>query len=70
MAEQKVTLASFIRVAELLDRAFPDSAAVPDYLSHDCERAEQALQRTVTRPGYTSDPLLARLFDVNLDPET
>lgn len=60
----KVSIARFVVVAELLDRAFPKAAATPDYLSHDCERAEQALLTSVGRTGRTNDKLLAELFSL------
>lgn len=62
MPEQKVSLAAFIVLAELLDQAFPDPMPVPDYLSHDCERAEQALDASLGKASFTSDPVLAQLF--------
>jgi hypothetical protein len=62
---RKVSTARFVMVAELLDHAFPRGAATPDYLSHDCERAEQALLSSVGRTGFTSDKLLAKLLAVS-----
>lgn len=61
---RRVSLSRFIAVAELLDHAFPDAVPVPDYLSHECERAEQSLLGAVGRSAETSDPLLAKLLGI------
>jgi hypothetical protein len=60
----KVSLARFVAVAELLDHAFPKAVATPDYLSHDCERAEEALLSSIGRTGMTDDKVLAELFSL------
>jgi hypothetical protein len=59
---RKVSASRFVLVAELLDHAFPKQQATPDYLSHDCERAEQALLNAIGKSGYTSDKVLADLL--------
>jgi hypothetical protein len=38
--------------------------ATPDYLSHDCERAEEALLSSIGRTGRTDDKVLAELFSL------
>ena len=59
---RRVSTARFVLVAELLDQAFPKAKATPDYLSHDCERAEQALLTSIGKSGYTKDKQLADLL--------
>ena len=68
MTRQKVSLPRFIMVGELLDQAFPDPVPAPDYLSHQCELAEQALMGMNASLGSTGDERLARLFAVALRP--
>jgi hypothetical protein len=60
----RVSAARFFAVAELLDQAFPKANAVPDYLSHECEKAEQSLLTAIGKTAFTSDPLLAKLLAV------
>ena len=59
---RRVSTARFVLVAELLEQAFPKAKATPDYLSHDCERAEQALLMSIGKSGYTNDKQLADLL--------
>lgn len=63
---QKVSAGRFVLVAELLDHAFPKAKATPDYLSHDCERAEQALLSSLGATCTTSDEALAKLLALQL----
>ena len=59
---RRVSAARFFTVADLLDQAFPKADATPDYLSHECERAEQSLLSAIGKTTYTSDPVLAKLL--------
>ena len=69
-ATRRISAAEFVRVAELLEHAWPKESAVPDYLSHDCERAEQALLSAIGRLGYTGDAALAQLLGLTHAAET
>ncbi len=59
---QRVSAGRFVLVAELLDQAFPKAEATPDYLSHDAERAEQALLSSLGSACTTRDETLAQLL--------
>jgi len=59
---QRVSAGRFVLVAELLEQAFPKARATPDYLSHDAERAEQALLSSLGNSCTTSDESLAELL--------
>jgi hypothetical protein len=59
---RRVSVARFVTVADLLDQAFPKANATPDYLSHECERAEQSLLTAIGKTASTGDPVLARLL--------
>lgn len=47
-------------VGRMLDQAFPGPVATPDYLAHDCERAERALLGAAGRHLIGADPDLLR----------
>lgn len=59
---RKVSTARFVATADLLNHAFPKEPATPDHLSHDCERAEEALLRETLKSCRTRDRKLARLL--------
>jgi len=59
---QRVSAGRFVLVAELLEQAFPKAKATPDYLSHDAERAEQALLSSLGKTCTTRDEALAQLL--------
>jgi hypothetical protein len=63
-ARRPVSAARFVRIAELLDQAFPRAAATPDHLSHHAEKAEQALLTSAGRSGITHDERLAVLLSL------
>jgi hypothetical protein len=65
MNKQEVSLRRFIEPGDLLDEAFPDPMPAPDYLSHQCESAEQALMGLSTRLASTQDAKLGQLFSVS-----
>lgn len=67
--DQKVSLARFIMVSDLLDDAFADPSPVPDYLAHQCELAEQSLASLEAQQGSTRDRHLAALFALSLIPD-
>jgi hypothetical protein len=46
----------------MLEQAFPGPVATPDYLAHDCERAERALLSIAGRQLVGADPKLLRLL--------
>lgn len=62
VARQRVDLAKFIQMSELLDEAYAGLKPAPDYLSHECELAENALSKLGSKFGTTSDSNLAALF--------
>ena len=64
--KRRVSTAEFVQVSELLEHAFPKADAVPDYLSHDCERAELSLLKTIGKAGDTDDANLAQLLGLTL----
>lgn len=49
-------------VSRILDDAFSGPAAMPDYLRHECERAERALLTLAGGQVDAPDTLLKRLF--------
>lgn len=59
---KRVNAGRFVLVSDLLGEAFPKDKAMPDYLAHDCERAEQALLIAVGKSGTTRDEFLAGLL--------
>lgn len=64
----KVSTARFVLVAELLDQAFAKAQAIPDYLAHEAERAEQALLESITPAAFTRDKRLADLLSLSHRP--
>ena len=64
---RNVSAAEFVRTSELLDSAFPKADAVPDYLLHECEKAEQALLGAIGKKGVTRDAELAAHFGLSLE---
>ena len=66
---RKVSTQTFVRTAELLENAFPRAAATPDYLLHECEKAEQALLNEIGKGGVTGDSDLAQRFGLSLRPK-
>jgi pyrimidine operon attenuation protein/uracil phosphoribosyltransferase len=63
---RKLTTSEFVQLAELLDSAFPKAPAIPDYISHDCERAEAALAAARLQEADTGDEVLAKLLGIPL----
>ena len=63
---RRVSASDLVRAAELLDIAFPLVRAVPDYLSHDCQRAEEALLTSIGKRGMTRDEDLALLLGLTV----
>ena len=66
MAERRVSLGKFILLSELLDQAYAGPTPTPDYLQHECERAEDALAQLGAKHGITGDATLAKLFALSL----
>jgi hypothetical protein len=62
MTDRRVSLGEFILVSELLERAYAGPTPTPDYLQHECERAEDALAQLGAKRGITGDAALAKLF--------
>lgn len=62
MTGQRVNVAEFIQISELLDQAYAGPKPAPDYLAHACELAEDALAKLGSKLGTTDDPNLATLF--------
>jgi len=63
---RRVSTARFVTTSDLLNHAFPKAPATPDHLSHECERAEEALLRATLKTCRTRDEALARLLALTL----